>query len=478
MKQSVALGVFGVMGLVAAACGGSAGPKGDPGAKGDPGPAGTGSGANATPSISAIEPATAFLTRSAHVTISGYATSWTDTTKVDFGTGVTVSNVHAASPTALVADIAVAKTAAVGPRDVTVDKQTYKQAFAVRPPASVTMEGALAQGGIAVAKIKLEDTSTPFDTTATVDILGNSTYTNLAFTASAGITPSSIMKVTTNDVEVIVLVDVDAKASAADLELVSGPASDAANDVEFPMPGGLTVTARSATALGATAATGTVKAAYDSTLYSYAPTAASNIVDFLATSTATGANPTFALLPKSGHFADFIGFFQPASAGGGSTATVLPTNTDPYYAIYWDNSGTTGAYSLGVTSTAPGATHATATGDGTKTTAVAATALPFVLTGGSLATTTSQDWVKVTATAADVNKSLRVQTVGDSLTDVAVTVYAADGTTAVTTSPIETGGPVDGSVTLTTAGAYYVAFAAGQIFDPAHGTYTGVVRIQ
>jgi hypothetical protein len=479
MNRRVALGVLGVMGLVAAACGGSAGPqgpKGDTGAKGDPGAAGTGAGA--TPSISGIEPPLAFLARASHVTISGYATSWTDATKVDFGAGITVSNVHAASPTAIVADLAIDKTAALGPRDVNVDKETYKQAFAVKPPATVSLQGALAQGAIAVANVKLEDTSTPFDTTATQDPLtGALTYTNLAFTLGAGLTQSSILSATNASVQFIVLVDVDAKAGASDFDLVSGPAGDAANDVEFPAPGGLTVAARAATALGATAASGTIKNAYDSALYSYAPSAAGQILDVTADSTASGANPSFALLPKSGHFADLLGFFQPAQPGSPSAKTLLPASTDPYYAIYWDNGGTTGAYTLGATSTAPAATHATATGDGTKTTAIAAAALPFVLTGGSLADATSQDWVKVTAAAGDVNKSLRVQTVGDELTDVAATVYKSDGTTAVGTA-IETGGTLDGTVTIPAAGTYYVAFAAGQIFDATHGTYSAILRIQ
>src|SRR5579884_2296984 len=164
MKRVVSLGVLGMMGAIAA-CGGSqgpAGPQGQQGAQGPQGPAGpASSGASSTPSISDVQPSTAFLTRKAHVTISGYATSWTDATKVDFGAGITVSNVHAASPTALVADIAIDKTAALGPRDVvvtdTAGKDTYKQAFTVAPPAVLELQGSLAQGSIAIATVKLQD---------------------------------------------------------------------------------------------------------------------------------------------------------------------------------------------------------------------------------------------------------------------------------------------------------------------------------
>lgn len=483
MKRVVALGVLGVVGAIAA-CGGQAGPQGQQGQqgpKGDPGPAGSSTGANATPSISDIQPAGAFLARTAHITISGYATSWTDATTVDFGTGIKVANVHAASPTALVADITVDKTAAAGPRDVTVNdkagKTTYKQAFTIKPPATVQMQGSLAQGSIAIANIKLEDLSTPFDTTGTQNPLtGQVTYTNLALTAPAGVT-ASIQTASSNAVSILLLTDVDAAAAAADLVLVSGPAGDAANDVEFPTPGGLTVTARTPTALGAAAATGSIKNAFDSALFSYTAGSTTAIVDITASSTATGANPSFALLPKSGHFADLLGFFQPAS-GASSRTTILPASGDEYYAIYWDNSGTTGAFSLGATATPPAATHATTATDGTKTGAIAASALPFVLTGGDLKTATSADWVKVTATAAQANKNLHIQTAGDTLTDVAATVYQADGTTVVGQA-IESGGLVDGTVTIPAAGTYYVVFAAGQLaFDPTHGTYSGIIRIE
>jgi hypothetical protein len=428
--------------------------------------------------VSNVQPASAFLARSAHVTVSGYATNWTDSTKVDFGAGITVSNVHAASPTALVADIALDKAAAVGPRDVVVTdgttKETYKQAFTVAPPATLQMQGSLAQGSIAIATIKLEDQSTPFDTTGTQDPLtGAVTYTNLAVTAPAGM-QATIQTATSESISLLVLTDVDAKAAANDLDLVSGPAGDTTNDVHFPVPAGLTVAARTAATLGATPATGNIKNAYDSALYSYTPGGSLAIVDFSASSTASGAQPAFALLPKSGHFADIIGYFGNGTA---AAATVVPSTTDPFYAIYWDNTGTTGAYTLGVTSTAPASTQAAAASDNNKGGAVPANALPFVLTGGSLTDTTSQDWVKVVAAAGDVNKSFHVQTAGDSLTDVAVTLYQSDGTTVVG-SPLETGGLVDGTFTIPSPGVFYVVFAAGQIFDPTHGTYAGVVRIQ
>jgi hypothetical protein len=222
-----------------------------------------------------------------------------------------------------------------------------------------------------------------------------------------------------------------------------------------------------------------VKTAYASALYSYTPSATLSIVDFTATSNVSGANAGFALLPKSGHFADIVGFYQAADGSGTSaTTTLLPSSADIYYTVYWDNSGTVGAYTMGATGTAPAATHATTAADATEAGAVVATALPFLLTGGSLTTDTSIDWVKVTTGAGDGGKVIHVQTAGDPYTDVAVNILQSDGTTSI--GGDDEGGPIDTTSTAVTASTtYYVTFAAGQIdFDPSDGTYTGIIRLE
>jgi hypothetical protein len=436
--------------------------------------------------VSGIEPSTAFLARQSHVTISGYATSWTSTTTVDFGAGITVANVHAASPTAIEADITIAATAPLGPRDVVVTdgttKETYSQGVTIAPPATMTLQGSLAQGSILFVNLELQDQSTPFDTTGSTDPLsGETTYTNLNFAVPNGVTPL-IETATSNNVQILLTVDTDATVGAADLDLLSGPVG-VTTDAEFPVPGGLTVTAQTATALGASPATGNVKSAYASALYSYAPSASLSIVDITASSSVSGANAGFALLPKSGHFADLVGFYQ-ASDGTSTaaTATELTSSTDIYYAIYWDNSGTTGAYTLGATGTPPAATHATTAADGSKTGAIVATALPFVLTGGDFTTATSADWVQVTTGAGDAGKSIHVQTFGDPATDLSINIVESDGATSIggDTGGNEPVGPDDVTSSAVTASTtYYVIFAAGTLaFDPADGTYEGLIRVQ
>jgi hypothetical protein len=480
MNRRIVVAVVGCLGIMAAACSGSTGATGPQGTAGQPGT--NASSGGGTASISGIEPSTAYLARQVHVTISGYATSWTDKTTLDFGAGITVANVHAASPTALVADLTIDKAATLGPRDVVVNdatKETYSQGFTVSPPATLSLQGSLAQGSILFANLQLEDQSTPFDTTGTQDPLsGAVTYTNLNFTTQPGVT-ASINTATSNSLQILLTVDVDAPVGAADLDLFSGPAGDT-TDAEFPVPGGLTLTAQTATALGATAASGNVKAAFDSALYSFTPASASlAIVDLTASSTVANANAGFALLPSSGHFADLVGFYQAADGTGtDATTTMLTSSTDLYYAIYWDNSGTTGAYTMGAASAAPAATLATSSADATEKGALVATALPFVLTGGNLTTDTSIDWVKITTGAGDAGKVIHVQTEGDPYTDVAVNILQSDGTTSI--GGDDEGAPIDTASTAVTASTtYYVTFAAGQIdFDPTDGTYSAIIRLE
>ena len=82
------------------------GDKGDPGLKGDPG--------ESNPSVSGVSPTSVFLARTIDVTISGNSTAWTDKVTIDFGDKIDVNKVVVASETALVANITVAKDAALG----------------------------------------------------------------------------------------------------------------------------------------------------------------------------------------------------------------------------------------------------------------------------------------------------------------------------------------------------------------------------
>jgi hypothetical protein len=459
--------------LVAVACTGSTGPSGPTGPKGSQGPPGS-SGGGGTASISAVIPDHAFVERTIDVTLSGYATSWTDTTTIDFGPGITVSKVHAASPTSLVAEIAIDKTAAVGPRDVIVNastgKETYASAFTVDLPMTFTFAGTAAQGSLAFIDLQVNDLTTPLDTTSESGLEGT-TYTNLVLNLPDGVTMQEITSAADYSMQALVSIDVDAKPGTYDVDLISGPAG-ASTDVDFPVPKGLTIASRTATPLtSGTSVNGNVKTAYASTLYSFAPSSSSATVVSLNASSSGAGDPIFALLPKSGHFSDLISY--------GSSYTTVTTSTDAFYAVYWDDSGDTGPYSMLATGAAPAAQAAASAGDGTEAGAVPATMFPFLLTGGNLTTSTSADWVMVTTGAGDGGKTLTAQTLGDPNTDVEVLIYDSNGSLDPALDDEDDGGNVSAQTTVTASSVYYVVFQSGYLdWSSADTTYEGLLTVQ
>ena len=193
-----------------------------------------------------------------------------------------------------------------------------------------------------------------------------------------------------------------------------------------------------------------------------------SIVDFTATTAASGGDPAVLLLPATGRWGDVL--------AGGSVATWLTSSTDPIYAVYFDQTGMTGAYSVGLTVTSPAASGAAIASDATMAGAVVAAGLPFVLTGGQLTSTSSQDWIQITTGPGDSGKHLQVQSAGDPLTFLDVTIYDDQGDSI---GGNENGGPVHALTgPLLASRTYYVAFSAGAGFDPAHGGYEGILRLE
>jgi len=476
MKTSSKLGILvcAVLGAAVVGCSGTDGAPGQQGPQGQPGPAGSGAGSD--PSVSAVTPGHAFLARKLDVTVSGFGTKWSASTTLDFGPGIKVGTITVASPTALVAQITIDKSATPGPRDVTVvdgsSKEVYKGAFKLDLPAVLSVQGTMAQGSIVAMHATGKDLSTPFDTTSTGDGLFTPiTFTNLDVTAPAGINVS-IGNATLYGVDMTALIDVTAAAMAHDLTITSGPAGDPGDDL-FPVPGGMTIAARTPTTLTAgTAANGTVAKPYESFLYQFTPGASLGIVDFAATATDPNASPKVVILPKSGKFSDLVVF--------AATPTLVTTSADPYYAIYWDNTGTTGAFKVTANATAAVGLAETEPNNTTGTAQVAAS-LPFVLQNASLASATDVDWIKYTATTNDVGKKFHVQTVpGDPKTDTVVDVFKSDGTTSL-------GGPSDDkgyhenfvSDAIPAAGVYYIKiYASPQGYSASHKTYQAIVRLQ
>ena len=169
MNRSLYSSALGVAGLTAllVACGGADGAAGAPGkdgAQGAPGaPGKPGDSAKVEPTVSFVTPNKAVLDRELDVVVSGSGTAFAATAKVDFGAGVTVSDVRVVSPTALALKVKIAPTAALGLRDVTVDGQKLVKAFAVLPAISVFPVGKVEQGGVANVAVQNNDPANPFD---------------------------------------------------------------------------------------------------------------------------------------------------------------------------------------------------------------------------------------------------------------------------------------------------------------------------
>ena len=484
MAKLVVLGAFGVAFVLGSiACGGSngadgaTGPAGPQGAPGPTGPTGPSSSGGGSPSVSAITPAAGFLARTMNLEVAGYATMWSATTTVDFGMGIKVNKVTPASATGLLVNVTIDPAAALGPRDVTVtdgtSKETYAGAFQIVSPAELTLAGTQAQGSILMGHIKNRDFANPFDTTSqSTGLFGPTIYTNIAWKLPMGVNPNqSSQNVTPYSADELFLVDVMATTGMGDATLTSGPPMDP-TDVAFPMPAAMNLTARTATALvDGTPAMGNTAKAFDTALYSFTPGASLSILDFAASSAVMGANPQFAMLPKSGAFADLIAF--------GPGLTLLTQATDPYYLVVWDNTGSTGAFTLSGASTAPAATLAETEPNDAKNLAQAITATPFALTGGQLSMNDNQDWFRVTVAQADVGKGLHVQFVpGDPQTDATVTIYLADGVSVFDQPQIDQSLLDFQSMNFANPGTYYVVVSTGQSFVDMHGAYQMVVRLK
>lgn len=432
-----------------------------------------------SPSVSAVIPESAFLARTRDITISGFDTNWTSKATVNFGIGVVINKMTVASATALVVNITIADNATTGPRDVVVTdesgaKQTYKGAFKVESPIDVTFQGIVAQGSAIVLKVQNRDVEHVFDTTSTGGgFFGPPTFTNIQIPAPAGVTVQ-VSDVQPFSLSATVLIDVNAAPGPGDLDVASGPAGDP-SVVHFPAPASLNIAARTATAVSAgSPTTGMVVKAFDSALYTFTPTAGTNILDFAATSMAMGAMPGIALLPKSGKFADLIGF--------NAATTLINQNADPYYLLYWDSSGTAG-YSYTVTATSASPTVGTDTEPNNDKMHAQVAKLPFVVMGGVLESATDEDWYQFTAVMADVSMKVQVITLpGDRKTDTIVDVFQSDAMTSL-------GGPSPDTTyhenyvfptAIAMAGTYYVKIYASPPpnFDPAKGTkYNAIIRL-
>ncbi|MCA9628902.1 MAG: hypothetical protein KC766_14585 [Myxococcales bacterium] len=453
MIRKIGLGLVALM--LAAGCSGSDGSNGKDGAQGEKGDNGQdgqdGTGFDTTASVSGVFPGFALLGASIEVTLSGFATSWDETTSVSFGDGVTVSDVRVASPTALIVTVEVAGTASMGLRDVTVttgdEALTYAQGFNLGSPIAVVVNGDMLQGSVVNATIKNMDPSRPFDDTSVPSGLFSVRYTNLELNAPAGVSVFSLDSVTPTSAEVTLFVDGDAATGVGALEVLSGP--DGEQD-SFPHPEAFEIKANTPEALTLNDTTDITVSANGESHYLVADIPAGvKIVEMNAVSGT--ADPFLVGLGAAPHLDTYIGL-DPFVVGVSDAA-------NKWYSVLWspygdvDYTASVTVNTIDATAIAEGASN-----DG-KSSAVAL-ALPGVVQGAELADDLDEDWFSITVSASDVGKSIYVGTTnGDPLTDTYITVY--DPSDAVF-DEVEDSGFHEQLVTgaIVDAGTYYIAISA------------------
>lgn len=377
-----------------------------------------------TPSASGVFPAEGFAGRELRVEISGDATNWADGASVTFGTGVTVSNVTVASPTDLFAEIKIDPAAATGPQDVTVSSNgsvTLKQAFQVVSPIEAQFTGGVEQGGRPGFTIINHDFDQPFDLTA--DANGN--LTNVTFTGPAG-TNFIADAQTSTAYELKGVVEIDGDAAAGMLTVASGATATQVTSVISSID----IKARAATALtSGTPAPGTIANAGDTLWYSLAaPAGLIHMTGSISGTNASNASPAVGIL-EGGKWSQIV---------GGLHAVVTAAET--VNVVIFDTSGVAN-YSVSITPVAEALAslaEPAEPADNAIGGAPAPTAVPFQITGASIAADTDTDLTKLVIDAAHATKKIHiVAQADDDFTDTAV-----DVTTNGTTSAI--GGEYDG----------------------------------
>ena len=426
-------------------------------------------GDSADKSVNGVFPSSAFLGRKLRVEVSGDNTNWKAGTSVDFGAGVTVQNVAVASPTTLFADVTILDDAAPGLRDVTVGKDVLKEAFQLESAITLKFRGTVAQGSIATFSINNHDFDTPFDDTATGDgFFTPLEYTNTFIDSPAG-TKLQISSITAYTITGTAFFDLDAAPgpitvnSGLDASLVKSALGE---DVK--------VEARTATALTAGAATpGMVSQEFASNLYEFTPTGSPVLATIGATSSSQSAQPGVAILPASGKFDDMLGY-----AAANNLVMMQPAKL---YAIYFDNGGGYG-YNYSIKASSAMMTPvAEAEPNNTTAQAPVASAMPYLMTNGSLSAVGDVDWIAVNLTAAEVGKKIHVKTTGnDPYTDTVVEVFKPDGTTSFG-GPSSDQGFLDEKVTagVPAAGKYFIKITASQdYFMDSHNQYAAAVWLE
>lgn len=382
---------------------------------------GTGTG-----DAAAVFPESGFIGRTTRVAVIGDGTTWDASTTVNFGDGVTVSNVEVAGPSALFVDVAVDPAHAAGALDVTVtdngDTSTLAGAFTVESPVSVeTLE--LAQGGFGQITITNLDLLHPFDDSSDPET-GEFTGVTVAG-ADAGVA-LSIANVTPDEIVLSATADV-LSTTTGEITVTSG------TDTTLVDP--VAVTARAAQVITPGTPANFNMAANGALLEITATQTGFLNLRLTTTDTQLAFGPGFGVLPASGKFDDLIvvhqNFNSSSLADDAAIWNQFVTAGDKFYIVALEL-GLFGApgYDATFDATEISLTGVTAVAD-TDTADTDPNATPATaqqLTGtvarfdGTLKTIDDVDCFKISTTTA--NQKIHVYTTdADGATDTIVSIF-------------------------------------------------------
>jgi hypothetical protein len=396
---------------------GAVGPSGAPGAEGDPGdegePGDTPDSPAVVPSLAACFPSVVYLGHPATLTVSGRDTSWSDP-QVDFGDGISIASQVLASPTAIVAEVEVDLDASPGSLDVAVvdasSELVLEGVIDVMPSLEVVAtRGTLANGSSFVVDLAATDPAFPLDEASLRASLSELDGLHV-----------QVVDVGPWNVRLRISTDVGAGEGELDVVVQSGEGDTV---MSHRAPGALSIARREPIELDLAAPPVEVDADGGSHLYVFeSPEPTSKVVLTLTTSGGSGA-PTLVVLPASGDVTDFV--------ATGATATFIAAGEGPWYVVVYDDTAATDyTYDLAAVVTPSPAPEAEPN-DACDAPGDAVTAFPTSLLG-AIADDGDEDWFAVTIGAAQDGLRLRSRTVaGDPRTDVELTLFDADCTTAL-----------------------------------------------
>jgi hypothetical protein len=425
-------------------------------------------GGDGVASLSGVIPGDLFIGRDAELLIIGANTDWTGSVAVDLGEGITVREVMAASPTALLVKASVEPGAAPGPRDITVDDLDFGGGIDVQSPLALTFQGVIAQGSISVLELQNLDFEHPFDITS----VGGGLFDPLRFTnvhADAGEgTSFEVDEVEPYRMRLLLLSDVLAEGGARDLDVQSGPSGE---EIGFRLPGAFELVERAPIALASgEPSTGLVDAPYQSSLYSIVP-ADLSVVRASTFAMSLDAVPAIAVLPASGSFADVVTF---------DLSTTLISD-QVHYLVYWDNSGASGyRFQVSASATTVAQETAEAEPNDVRGDAVVVDVIPAVVSGSSILAKEDVDWIELELTAEQVGEGARLRAItygDDPLTDTAVSIFRGSEPDPLVTSDVVRLDEVTANIA--EPGIYYVRVSASttSLYDPAHNLYSVAILL-